>query len=42
MRTSGVMGIEAVTPMEYIVPSFCIVVLTGMTDRGALEELEEE
>lgn len=44
-----VYGVEAVMPMEYIVPSLCIVVLTGMKDHGALEErltqleeLEEE
>lgn len=44
-----VYGIEAVMAMEYIVPSLHIAVLTGMTDRGALEErlaqldeLEEE
>eukprot|EP00253_Pinus_taeda_P004763 PITA_04763 len=42
-------GVEAVMPMEYILHSLRIVVLTGMTDRGALEErltqldeLEEE
>ena len=36
-------------PMEYIVPSLCIAMLIGMTDREALEErlvqseeLEEE
>ena len=36
-------------PIEYIVPSLCIVVLIGMMDHGALEErlaqleeLEEE
>lgn len=44
-----VYGIEAVMPMEYIVPSLCIVTLMGMMDCGALEEriaqlaeLEEE
>eukprot|EP00253_Pinus_taeda_P021489 PITA_21489 len=44
-----VYGVEAIMPMEYIMPSLCIVALTGMTDRGALEErlvqleeLEEE
>jgi len=44
-----VYGIEAVMPMEYIVPNLHIVALTGMTDREALEErlaqleeLEEE
>ena len=42
-------GVEAVMPMEYIVPSLHIVELMGMTDHGALEErlaqleeLEEE
>eukprot|EP00253_Pinus_taeda_P030957 PITA_30957 len=41
--------VEAVIPMEYIVPSLHIAMLMGMTDRGALEdrlaqldELEEE
>ena len=33
-----VYGVEVVMPMEYIVPSLHIVALTGMTDRGALEE----
>ena len=44
-----VYGIEAVMPMEYIVPSLRIVALIGMTDHRALEEsltqlaeLEEE
>ena len=44
-----VYGMEVVMPMEYIVPSLRIVVITGMTDRKALEErlaqleeLEEE
>ena len=44
-----VYGVEAVMPMEYIVPSLRIVALTGMTDCRALEErlalldeLEEE
>eukprot|EP00253_Pinus_taeda_P002709 PITA_02709 len=44
-----VYGVEAVMPMEYIVPSLCTAALTGMTDRRALEErlsqldeLEEE
>eukprot|EP00253_Pinus_taeda_P017500 PITA_17500 len=44
-----VYGVEAVMPMEYIMPSLCIAALTGMKDRGALEErltqlveLEEE
>eukprot|EP00253_Pinus_taeda_P023818 PITA_23818 len=44
-----VYGVEAVMPMEYIVPSLCIVALTGMMDCRALEErlvqlpkLEEE
>lgn len=44
-----VYGVEAVMPMEYIVPSLRITTLTGMTNRGALEErlaqlaeLEEE
>jgi len=31
-------GVEAIIPMEYIMPSLCIVALTGMTNRGALEE----
>ena len=46
---SLVYGVEAIMPMEYIVPSMCIVALTGMTDCRALEErlvkldeLEEE
>lgn len=41
--------VEAIIPMEYIVPSLHIVVLIGMMDHGALEEritqldeLEEE
>lgn len=33
-----VYGVEAVMPMEYIVPSLCIATLTGMTDHEALEE----
>jgi len=40
---------EVVMLMEYIVPSLCIAMLTGMTDHEALEErlvqlegLEEE
>ena len=33
-----VYGVEAVIPMEYIVPSLCIAVLTSMMDQGALEE----
>jgi len=33
-----VYGVEAVIPMEYIIPSVCIVALIGMTDRRALEE----
>jgi len=44
-----VYGVEAVRPMEYIIPSLQIVVLTRMTDCKALEErlvqleeLEEE
>ena len=44
-----VYGVEAVMPMEYIVPSLHIAALIGMTNRGALEErlaqleeLEEE
>jgi len=44
-----VYGVEVVMPMEYIVPSLCIVVLTGMKDHkdleerlAQLEELEEE
>lgn len=31
-------GVEAVMPMEYIVPSLCIAAFTGMADRGALKE----
>ena len=34
----NIYGVEAVMPMEYIVPSPCIVALTSMTDREALEE----
>ena len=34
-----VYGKEARMPMEYIVPSLCIIVATGMEDEGALEEL---
>ena len=30
--------VEVVIPMEYIMPSLCIVVLTGMMDHSALEE----
>jgi len=44
-----VYGVEAIMPMEYIVPSLCIGMLIGMTNRRALEEqlaqldeLEEE
>ena len=44
-----VYSVEAVMPMEYIVPSLYIAELTGMTDHGSLEErlaqldeLEEE
>jgi len=44
-----VYGVEAVMPMEYIVPSLCIAALIGMTDHRALverltqlDELEEE
>ena len=44
-----VYGVEAVIPMEYIVPILRIAALIGMMDRGALEgrlvqqdELEEE
>eukprot|EP00253_Pinus_taeda_P001413 PITA_01413 len=44
-----VYGVEALMPMEYIVPSLCISALIGTTNRGALEErlaqldeLEEE
>ena len=33
-----VYGMEAVMPMEYIVPSLRITMLTGMTDHEALEE----
>ena len=33
-----VYGIEAVMPMEYIVPSLHISMLIGMKDRGVLEE----
>ena len=33
-----VYGVEAVMPMEYIVPSLCIATLTGMTDHESLEE----
>ena len=33
-----VYGMEAVMPMEYIVPSLCIATFTRMTDREALEE----
>ena len=31
-------GEEAVMPMEYIIPSLRIAVVTGMADRAALEE----
>ena len=44
-----VYDVEAVMPMEYIVPSLRIATLTGITNHGALEErltqlaeLEEE
>lgn len=44
-----VYGVEAIMPMEYIMPSLHITMLIGMMDRGALEErltqldeLEEE
>lgn len=33
-----VYGIEAVMPMEYIVPSIHIVTFTGMEDRRAMDE----
>ena len=33
-----VYGVEAIMPMEYIVPSLHIAVITGMTDQEALEE----
>eukprot|EP00253_Pinus_taeda_P014337 PITA_14337 len=33
-----VYGIEAVMPMEYIVPSLCIAMFIGIVDHGALEE----
>lgn len=33
-----VYGVEAMMPMEYIVPSLCIAALIGKVDRGALEE----
>jgi len=33
-----VYGIEAMMPMEYIVPSLCIAALTGMADCRPLEE----
>jgi hypothetical protein len=42
-------GQEVVMPMEFIVPSLCIVALTELTDSGAMEkrlseliELEED
>jgi len=31
-------GVEALMPMEYIVPILCIVALTSMADHEALEE----
>lgn len=44
-----VYGVEAIIPMEYIVPSLCIVAFMGMEDCEALEdrlaqlmELEED
>eukprot|EP00253_Pinus_taeda_P012110 PITA_12110 len=44
-----VYGVEAIMPMEYIMPSLCIIALIGMMDHRALEErvaqldeLEEE
>eukprot|EP00253_Pinus_taeda_P003181 PITA_03181 len=33
-----VYGVEAVMPIEYIMPSLCIAALIGMTNRRALEE----
>jgi len=33
-----VYGVEAVIPMEYIMPSLRITTLTGMTDHKTLEE----
>ncbi len=33
-----VYGMEAIMPIEYIIPSLHIAVLTGMTDFEALEE----
>ena len=35
-----VYGKEEVMPMEYIIPSLCIAVETGMADASALEEQE--
>jgi len=31
-------GVEAMMPMEYIVPILCITSLTQMADHGALKE----
>ena len=33
-----VYGVEAMMPMEYIVPSLCIAAFIGMADREALGE----
>ena len=33
-----VYGVEVVMSMEYIMPTLCIVALTGMVDLRALEE----
>ena len=33
-----VYGVEAMMPMEYIVPRLCIVAFTRMADRGVMEE----
>ena len=34
-----VYGQEVMMPMEYIVPSICIVAVIGMSDEGEIEEI---
>jgi hypothetical protein len=33
-----VYGQEAVVPLEFLVPSLCVVAITNMTERGAVKE----
>jgi transposase InsO family protein len=34
-----VYGHEAIFPLDYLIPSMCIVVITDMTERGATQEI---